>query len=58
MRFNGGYLGKVLRINLSTGTASEEPVKEFELLKLLGGRGLAAKYYYDEIGADFESRRC
>ncbi|UCF96459.1 MAG: aldehyde ferredoxin oxidoreductase family protein [Spirochaetaceae bacterium] len=50
MRFNGGYLGRILRINLSTRTSSQEPLKELDLLKLLGGRGLAAKYYYEEIG--------
>lgn len=50
--FAGGYTGKILRINLSTKTYHIEPLKEKEVLKLLGGRGLAAKRYYDEIGPD------
>ena len=52
MTFKGAYLGKILRINLSTKKYAEEPVKGNELLKLLGGRGLAAKMYYSEIGPE------
>lgn len=48
--FKGGYLGKLLRINLSTQTVSTESIKHEDFEKYLGGRGLAAKYYYDEIG--------
>ena len=50
--FNGGYLGKILRVNLSEKTAKTETIEEKIYLKLLGGRGLAAKYYYEEVGAD------
>ncbi len=49
---NGGYLGKILRINLGTREISTETIREEIYYKLLGGRGLAAKYYYEEIGAD------
>ncbi len=45
----GGYLGKILRINLSKKEYHAEPLQKDEVLKLLGGRGLAAKRYYDEI---------
>ena len=45
-----GYCGKVMRVNLTTRTTSVEPLKENEVRQLLGGRGIAAKYYYDEIG--------
>jgi len=51
---NGGYLGRILRVNLSTKQHSVEPLQQGDVLKLLGGRGLAAKIYYDEIGADVE----
>ncbi|MGQ9625331.1 MAG: aldehyde ferredoxin oxidoreductase family protein [Anaerolineae bacterium] len=50
--FKGGYLGKILRINLSMRNYRVESLKENEALKLLGGRGLAAKSYYDEIGPE------
>ena len=49
---SGGYLGQILRIDLSTRQAHTEPLREPEVKALLGGRGLAAKYYYDEIGAE------
>jgi aldehyde:ferredoxin oxidoreductase len=45
-----GYAGKILRVNLSTKTSSVEALKEREVELLLGGRGIAAKYYHDEIG--------
>ena len=45
-----GYCGKVMRVNLTTRETSVEPLKENEVRQLLGGRGIAAKYYYDEIG--------
>jgi len=45
----GGYLGKILRINLSKKEYHAEPLEMDEVLKLLGGRGLSAKRYYDEI---------
>jgi aldehyde:ferredoxin oxidoreductase len=51
---NGGYKQKILRVNMTTRTVTEEPIKE-EIIKLfLGGRGIAAKYYYDEIPANVE----
>ncbi|HYW81934.1 MAG TPA: aldehyde ferredoxin oxidoreductase N-terminal domain-containing protein, partial [Spirochaetia bacterium] len=50
-----GYCGKVLRVNLSTRTTSVEPLDENEVRQLLGGRGIAAKYYYDEIGPDVDA---
>ncbi len=50
MMFKGGYAGKVLRIDLTQKKSTIESVNEREALKLLGGRGLAAKRYYDEIG--------
>ncbi|HEB30265.1 MAG TPA: aldehyde ferredoxin oxidoreductase [Spirochaetes bacterium] len=52
MIFKGGYVGKILRVDLSTKQYKTEPVNEDHLLKLLGGRGLAAKMYYDEIGPE------
>ena len=49
-----GYMGKILRVNLSSGEISEEFPNEDVLKKYLGGAGLATKYLYDEVpkGAD------
>lgn len=44
-----GYMGKVLRVNLSTRSASEDVLEEATLKKYLGGTGLAIKYLYDEV---------
>jgi aldehyde:ferredoxin oxidoreductase len=50
--FKGGYLGKLMRINLSNQNVSTESINAADFKKFLGGRGMAAKYYYDEIGPD------
>ena len=43
------YAGKILRVNLTTGKVSEEPLKEDMVKAFIGGRGLGAKYLFDEI---------
>jgi aldehyde:ferredoxin oxidoreductase len=45
----GGYAGKILRIDLSTLTYSEEPIPEELATGYLGGVGFAFKYLYDEL---------
>jgi len=52
MKYTGAYLGKILRVNLSTKQTSIQRLEEREVAKLLGGRGIAAKLYYDEIGPE------
>lgn len=49
MKFRGAYLGKILRINLSTQETQVETIEDRDYEMLLGGRGLAAKMYYNEI---------
>jgi aldehyde:ferredoxin oxidoreductase len=48
--FAGGYLGRLLRVNLSTRESCVEEAQEADALRFLGGRGLAAKRYFEEIG--------
>ncbi|MFO8011632.1 MAG: aldehyde ferredoxin oxidoreductase N-terminal domain-containing protein [Dehalococcoidia bacterium] len=43
-----GYAGKILRVNLSTGQTSEMPTSDYSD-RFLGGRGIAAKVYWDEV---------
>ena len=50
--FQGGYTLKLLRIDLAGKTSCMENIPETYYRLLLGGRGVAAKYYYDEIGPD------
>ena len=46
---NKGYMGKMLRVNLTTGKVETEPLPE-KLAKLyVGGRGIGARLLYDEV---------
>ena len=44
-----GYMGKILRVNLSTAKITEEFPDEKTLKMFLGGSGLATKYLFDEV---------
>ena len=44
-----GFMGKILRVNLTSGNVSEEPVPEKDAEMFLGGSGLATKYLFDEL---------
>jgi aldehyde:ferredoxin oxidoreductase len=44
-----GFIGKVLRVDLSSGTISEEAISEEDARLYLGGSGLATKYLIDEL---------
>jgi len=52
--FSGGYTGRLIRINLTDGSIKEEKINPEWQKKFLGARGLAARYYYDEIGKDIK----
>lgn len=45
----GGWTGKLLRVNLSTGTHEIESIPGGWLESYMGGRGLADRYLYDEM---------
>jgi len=45
----GGYAGKILRVNLSTGHVKKEKLDEKIAYNFLGGRGYAANILYDEL---------
>jgi len=48
---NGGYTGKVLRIDLAGKKFAEEPLREDIVEKYLGGAGIGIKYMLDETPA-------
>ena len=52
--FSGAYMGKLLRVNLGSKKVTVEEIPETVFQKLLGGRGVAAKYYYEEIGPEVD----
>lgn len=46
-----GYVGKILRVNLTTGEISTFSSEKYQDL-YLGGKGMAARLYWDEIGPE------
>ncbi len=49
--FTGGYAGQILFLDLSTGSVRKIPTENYSPL-FLGGRGIAAKIYWDEVPPD------
>ncbi len=50
-----GWIGKILRVNLSAGTSIVEDLDEKTARDFIGGRGLATKYLLDEIDPTIEA---
>jgi aldehyde:ferredoxin oxidoreductase len=44
-----GYMGQILRVDLTNGKVSKEALKENDCKMFLGGSGLATKYLFDEV---------
>jgi aldehyde:ferredoxin oxidoreductase len=44
-----GWMGKVLRVDLTNGRITKEPLEEELAHKYVGGRGFTIKYLYDEL---------
>ena len=49
-----GYCGKMLRVDLSSGSISDFPSSDYNN-KFLGGRGLGTKIYWDEVAPETEA---
>ncbi len=45
----GGWHGKLLRVDLSTGTHQVEAIPDEWMQQYIGGRGLAVRYLYEEM---------
>ncbi len=45
----GGYAGKILKVNLSSGTINTEPLDPELAHQFIGGRGLGAKLLWDRL---------
>ncbi len=48
MTHSGGYAGQILRVNLTTGVTERIPTGRYSDL-FLGGRGIAARIYWEEV---------
>jgi len=46
---NGGWTGTILRVNLSRGTVKKEALRLDWARDYVGGRGLGARYLWDEV---------
>ena len=46
-----GYMGKILRVNLSTGAITREELPDELKRQFIGGRGFGAKILFDELQA-------
>ena len=54
-RFNlKGWQGKLLRVDLTAGTCTDEVLNEEWAKEYLGGRGLGTKYFVEEVAADVD----
>jgi len=49
-----GWMGKILKVNLSTGAYEKIDTKNYAE-RFLGGRGIATRIYWDEIGPDVKA---
>lgn len=49
-----GYMGRILRVNLSKRSVSEEKLDEEIARKYVGGRGFGAKLLFDELKAGID----
>lgn len=50
-----GYQGVILRVDLSTGSVTREPLDPAVARQYLGGKGLAIKYLYDELAEGIDA---
>jgi len=60
MSITPGYAGKILKIDLSSKSVSHIPTPDYSA-RFIGGRGIAAKIYWDEVLPDvgpFDPENC
>jgi len=53
-KFNKGYMGNILRVNLTTWEVKIEPLSEGLVKHYIGGRGLGSRILYDELKAGID----
>jgi aldehyde:ferredoxin oxidoreductase len=53
-RFQGGYAGQILYVNLTDGTLENRPLARAFAEKYIGGRGFSSRILLDEVLADVD----
>jgi aldehyde:ferredoxin oxidoreductase len=49
-----GWIGKILRVNLTKGESRKEDLDRKLAIQFIGGRGLGSKILYDEIDSKID----
>jgi len=49
-----GWMGTILRVDLSSGKIEKEPLSEKLRLNYIGGRGINSRILYDSVGPEVE----
>ncbi|MCE5263490.1 MAG: aldehyde ferredoxin oxidoreductase family protein [Deltaproteobacteria bacterium] len=52
---HGGYVGQILRVNLTNGQVTKEPLRADWARDFVGGVGYSARLYYDEVPAKVDA---
>ena len=50
-----GFMGRILRVDLTSGRVQDEALRLDWARKYVGGAGLASRYYYDETPAQVDA---
>ena len=50
-----GWTGTILRVNLTSGEVKKEALNEEWAREYVGGRGVAARYLYEEVDAQVDA---
>ena len=54
MNASPGYAGRIARVDLSTGAVTSIPTENYNQA-FLGGQGIAAKIYWDEVSPQVQA---
>ncbi len=49
-----GWMGTILRVDLSSGKIEKEPLSDYLRLNYIGGRGINSRILYDSVGTDVD----
>jgi aldehyde:ferredoxin oxidoreductase len=50
-----GWMGTILRVDLTSGKIDKEPLSDWLRLNYLGGRGINSRVLYDSVGSEIDA---